>query len=240
MKKNDEINPRTAKKIIKKIRKKEPYSGLFKKAVKRIWNSCVKDNGWWSYRDLDNELLVSVYYQLLFRKTTFHSRLNRDFRYSYEAFLLKDSVESDEELRQIISNARSRTKDRYLTEIGKERKGQKQIEREFNEAYGDRPKKEQKAIKRGRRSGLNRYRPRINITIGFSLSSISDNTYGRFQDLELEGVLQEGLNSSDIILLNQICRMSDDEIACELNINVESVKRKKRRLKEKIKKLIQS
>lgn len=86
---------------------------------------------------------------------------------------------------------------------------------------------------------MNRYRPKINITVDFYSSSISDNSYSRFQDLELESVLRERLRDDEIALLKQFCLKSDEEIALERKISKESVKRKERRLKEKIKKLNQ-
>ena len=229
---------RAMTRVINKIRKKEPYSKLFNFAVKNIWKSTVKGNGWWSYRDLSDEYLVSVFNEIVRREPTFHTRLNKNHRHKYKSFLLKSGDEQDEEIIQILSNARTRTIERFMKETGKKRKSKKDIACEFDEAHGYLSPEEQRDIKKNRNSGLNRYKSVFFVRFDIDRPSLDNNPLTRIEERELLEKFSEKLTTKEFDFMVRLLKSSCEEIAQEDHICVASVRKKKRRLELKVRKII--
>lgn len=231
------ISPSGAHRILKKIRKQLPYSNLFNYSINHIWNNAVQENGWWDKRELSNELLASIYFEVVHRNQTFHERLKKDNRHIYTSFLLKNTEESDEELKQIISNARSRTMERYLNEIGKKRKPKEKWNNEFEQLYEGYSPEAQEAIKVSRTSGINRYETKVvkeTVETGPSYK-LTDNSHERQLEIELMEELKWKLSDKDKLFICDLLQYDDKELTIKYQIKLESLCRKERRLKEKIK-----
>lgn len=231
---------RAMTRVINKIRKKEPYSKLFNFAVRNIWESTVKGNGWWSYRDLSDEYLVSVFNEIVRREPTFHTRLNKDHRHKYKSFLLKGGTEQDEEIIQILSNARTRTIERFMKEIGKKRKSKKDIACEFDDAYGHLSPEEQRDIKKNRNSGLNRFKSVFFVRFDIDRPSLEADPLSQIEERELLEELNEKLTAKDFDFIVRLLEFSCEEIAQEDHLCVASVKKKKRRLELKVREILAS
>lgn len=238
MKEKNRAIPRGMERVIKKIRIQEPYSTLYNWSIKKIWESTVKDNGWWSKRDLVNEYLNSVYNEIVRREVTFHTRLGKDRRHKYTAFLLKGNIESDKEIRQIISDARRSTIERFMKEIGKKRKSKKELALDFNDAYGHLSPKEQQDIKRNRNSGLNRYKPCLYTQFDVDPPSLDNNIIIQMEVEDLRDKLKKELTEKEFSFMLELEKLSVEQIAKIRQIDMDSVKRRERRLKAKIKKII--
>lgn len=236
MKKNTE-KPATVESVIKKIRYKKPYSKLYNWSIEYIWESTVKDNGWLTKKDLADTYLAEVHEQIMKQQMKFHSTSSGQ---RYLSMLLSDSLEAEYHIKQIISNARSRTIESYLEEIKMKRKSQKEIDRDFNSMYGHLSQKEQNKIKKGRRSGVNRYKPNVCVELDVNPPSLGDDIVTQLQEVELEAILKKGLTEKEYIFMNQLKECSYEEIARARQIDIASVGRKKRRLRDKIREILAS
>lgn len=230
MKKNTG-NPATVESVIKKIRYEEPYSKLYNWSIEYIWESTVKDNGWLTKKDLADTYLAEVHEQLMKQRVKF---LSTNSGQRYVSMLLSDSLEADYHIKQIISNARSRTIESYLEEIKMKRKSQKEIDRDFNSMHGHLSEKEQNKIKKGRRSGVNRYKPNVCVELDVNPPSLGDDIVTQLQEIELQAILKKELTEKEYIFMNQLKEFSCEEIARVRQIDIASVGRKKRRLRDKM------
>ncbi|HCM86299.1 MULTISPECIES: hypothetical protein [Enterococcus] len=236
MKKNTG-NPATVESVIKKIRYEEPYSKLYNWSIEYIWESTVKDNGWLTKKDLADTYLAEVHEQLMKQRVKF---LSTNSGQRYVSMLLSDSLEADYHIKQIISNARSRTIESYLEEIKMKRKSQKEIDRDFNSMHGHLSEKEQNKIKKGRRSGVNRYKPNVCVELDVNPPSLGDDIVTQLQEIELQAILKKELTEKEYIFMNQLKEFSCEEIARVRQIDIASVGRKKRRLRDKIREILAS
>lgn len=224
--------------VIKKIRRQEPYSKLYNWSIDGIWDSTVKGNGWWTKRDLADRYLENIYYQITCRQEKYH-RENPGKRYLW--MILSNTQESDNEIRQIITNARHRTTDIFIREeMKKKRKSQKEIDRDFNNAYGHLSLKEQHAIKKGRRSGLNRYKPDICDKLDVNSPSLGGSIDFQLEEIELRDELRSELTEKEYDFMLELEKSSREEIARERQIDIASVERKERRLRDKIREILAS
>lgn len=236
MKKNTG-NPATVESVIKKIRYEEPYSKLYNWSIEYIWESTVKDNGWLTKKDLADTYLAEVHEQLMKQRVKF---LSTNSGQRYVSMLLSDSLEADYHIKQIVSNARSRTIESYLEEIKMKRKSQKEIDRDFNSMHGHLSEKEQNKIKKGRRSGVNRYKPNVCVELDVNPPSLGDDIVTQLQEIELQAILKKELTEKEYIFMNQLKEFSCEEIARVRQIDIASVGRKKRRLRDKIREILAS
>lgn len=236
MKKNTG-NPTTVESVIIKIRYEEPYSKLYNWSIEYIWESTVKDNGWLTKKYLADTYLAEVHEQLMKQRVKF---LSTNSGQRYVSMLLSDSLEADYHIKQIISNARSRTIESYLGEIKMKRKSQKEIDRDFNSMHGHLSEKEQNKIKKGRRSGVNRYKPNVCVELDVNPPSLGDDIVTQLQEIELQAILKKELTEKEYIFMNQLKEFSCEEIARVRQIDIASVGRKKRRLRDKIREILAS
>lgn len=155
--------------------------------------------------------------------------------------ILSTTQESDNEIRQIITDARHRTIDIFIREeMKKKRKSQKEIDRDFNSAYGHLSLKEQHAIKKGRRSGLNRYKPDIYGKLDVNTPSLGESIDIQLEEIELRDELRNELTEKEYAFMLELEKLSSEEIARVRQIDVASVERKKRRLRAKIREILAS
>nr|OTP17168.1 hypothetical protein A5888_001306 [Enterococcus sp. 9E7_DIV0242] len=142
-------------------------------------------------------------------------------------------------MNNIVSNARSRTMKHYIQEEeGKIGKNQKEIQKEFDERYNYLSEESKTAIKKGRKSGINRYKkPMIFLEFEKKHSNLKDNTVDCQADIELEEVIMNKLAEKDKLLLYAFMKFSEEEIAENESIQLDSVMREKRRLRDKIQRL---
>lgn len=229
--------PTTVERAINKIRYKKPYSKLYNWSIEYIWESTVKDNGWLTKKDLADTYLAEIYKQIVKRNMKFR---NTSSSHRYVALLLSNTVEADYHIKQIISNARSRTIEFYSKEIKMKRKSQKEIDRDFNSMHGHLSQMEQNDIKKGRRSGVNRYKPNICAELDVNPPSLGDDIDTQLQEVELQAILKKELTEKEYIFMNQLKGFSCEEIARIRQIDISSVRRKKRRLRDKIREILAS
>lgn len=221
--------------VIKKIRNTPPYSNLYGWSIEYIWESAVNDNGWWSRKDLADMYLDKIFEQIIKRQTKFHESGSSQ---RYVSLLLSDTPEADYHIKQIVSNARSRTIEFYMDEIKRKRKSQKEFDRDFKSMYGHLSKGEQHEIRKGRRSGVNRYKSDVCVELDVNPPSLGDDIITQLQEVELQAVLKKELSEKEYIFMNQLKELSCDEIAQARQIDVASVDKKKRRLRDKIRDIL--
>lgn len=219
-------------KVIKRVLYDKTYLPLFQYSVNHIWESGVKDEGWWSKKDTADFLLEEIFFQIIKRRENF---IIENSPGPYEYILLSNQPQADYELKTIISNARSRTMELYMKETGRIRKSHREIQRDFEKMYGHLSVVEKNSIKKGRRSGVNRYKSRNYNMLELKNNSVSDNSVGRFQTMRMLEQLDEGLTQKEKQFLFQLIQFNEEEIARIKGIKTESVKRDKRRLKIRIK-----
>lgn len=221
-------------KLLYKILSIEPYSKMYQKFVRSIWESTVKNNGMWLLSDLGDIYLGEIYFQILKRAESHHKSNSR----KYIKHLLQEDEQVEQEIEQIMFNARSRTIELYMKSIGRKRKSKKRIDRDFNELYRYSTPTEKKEIKKKRISGINRYLPSGCVELGTKTYSLCDNSYDRLQSLEVLDLLCRELNEEDLRFVIQLMSLSCQDIAELQGIKLESIKRKRRRLEVKIRKLL--
>lgn len=232
MEKENREKPVNIERVIKKIRNTSAYSNLYGWSIEYIWGSAVRDNGWWSKKDLADMYLSNIYEQIIKRQVDFHRASSGQ---QYVSLLLSDTPEADYHIKQIVSNARSRTIELYMEEIKRKRKSQKEFDRDFNSKYGYLSKKEQCEIRKGRRSGVNWYKPDICVELDVNPPSLGDDIVTKLQEAELEAVLKKELTEKEYAFMIQLKEFSSEEIAQARQIDVGSVGKKRRRLRDKIK-----
>lgn len=220
-------------KLLYKILSTKPYSKLYQKFVRDIWKSTVKNNGMWLLSDLSDIYLGEVYFQIVKRGSKYENQSAE-----YITLLLQESEQEEQEICQILFNARSRTIEYYMKLIGRKRKSQKRIDRDFNKAYKYLTPAEKKVIKKRRFSGINRYLPSRCVALDKKTYSLCDNSYDKLQSLAIFDLLCNELSEKDFRFLIQLMSLSYADIAELQGVKVESIKKRSRRLEAKIRKLL--
>ncbi|MBL1225718.1 hypothetical protein [Enterococcus sp. BWR-S5] len=237
LKERRNLNDQFVDKLLWKARQSKFYQYSFK----RIY-TVASEKGRWDMRRTQNELDYQLCEEMMLGKQKFFEQGYSIFNNGYELFLLNDTPESQKEMDNIVSNARSRTMKAYVhEEEGKKDKNKKEIEKKFEKKYNYLSEENKTAIKKGRKSGINRYKnPVTFVKLGENQNYLKDNTADCQADMELKELVMNELTTEEKKFLADLMVLTEEEIAVKRNIQIDSVKRKERRLRDKMKILLKN
>lgn len=228
-----------SKELTEKLLWKARQSKFYQYSLNKIY-MVASEKGHWDMRRTQDEFELNISLEMMRGKQRFFEQGYSIFNDGYELLLLSDTAESQTAMNNIVSNARSRTMKHYIQEEeGKVGKNQKEIQKEFEKKYNYLSEESKMAIKKGRKSGINRYKkPVIFVELGENQNYLKDNTVDCQADMELEELVMNELNEKEKLLLSDLMEFSDEEIAEKNGVESDSIKRRRRRLRNKIETLL--